>query len=161
MALGPVENRAEFANVPPENGGSWELADVGFAVYPSYGGNAAPDNTDVPDETAHRERSSLVWSADSKLLAFVDAQNNEPKAILVSFANDLSVASVRGATLASLSYLCHTGPNVKGCSMAPVEGVELTFDTARTLVRVSVSGPDYDKTVRAVDLPIKTFVAVK
>ena len=161
VASSAANDRIEFASVPAENGGASTLMDVGFSAYPNYGGNAAPDNTDVPDELAHQGRSNPVWSADSKSLAFVDMQNRQPKVVLVAFADDLRVASIRGAGLSSLSHLCQTGPNVEGCGMAPVERVDLSFDAAKKSIRLAVSGPDGDKTVRTVDLPINTFVALK
>ena len=158
LGLSPVQNRSEFAKPAPGDIGPSALQDVGFALYPSYGGKPAQDNTDVPESLAHQHGSALFWSADSKSVGFVDAQGGTARTVVVSFADDASVNRVRVARLASLGNLCLRGAAVRGCKMMPIESVTLKFETAADAVRVTLLDRSSNQAMRTLDLPLNSFV---
>ena len=158
LGSSPAENRIEFADIKPGDIAPSDLQDVGFALYPTYAGKAAPDNIGVSERLAHRHGSDLFWSADSNAVGFVDTQGGNASTVLVTFAADASVARIRTAGLSLPAHLCMAGSMVKGCRPVATESVRLSFEGARVTVRVNILGDGPDKQARVIDVPMKSFV---
>ncbi len=162
LAQSPVQNRAAFAGVAAGDIGPSALQDVGFALYPRYVGQPAPDNVGVADRQRHQHASGLFWSADSKRVGFVDVQGGRARTVVTTLAADASVSSVRSAGLPALGKLCLAGMASPGCRAVDVESVRLDFDAAGQAVRVNLPGSAADKLApRALDLPLKSFVTAE
>ena len=162
LAQSPAQNRAAFAGVAAGDIGPSALQDVGFALYPSYGGQSAPDNVGVADRLGHRHASGLFWSADSKSVGFVDVRGGKARTVVTTLAADASVSSVRSAALPALGKLCLAGMSSPGCRVVDVESVRLDFEATSQAVRVSLPGSNADKLApRTLDLPLKSFVTAE
>ncbi|WP_374562883.1 hypothetical protein [Ideonella sp.] len=129
-------------------------ADLGLAVYPT-GRRAMRPNVEVPEAEAHQHMSTLVWSRDSKALAFVDAIGPKVEAVVVKVGATRDEVGHWSWPLDKLDDVCIRGMAKDGCSTVSINdfGVDLDVPQARLQITLPKSSLFPNGYSRALTLP--------